>query len=222
MLNALLLSAYAAPLPVTTTGPRKLQGGVSVSFTCADVAGRTNLINAGAYCYMLDDSHPGTLSSVSSATGGGASCSDYYISVPGTPGANRLCYLDGSKCKASEAVTDCANTPPAAPSPPTLPQFGGMGRTDLKAITTEEVWCYMLDDSHPTVRDRYGACETYFYTDPKYPGQVNFCRLDGSKCKASPTWTTVANAPPTPPRPAPSPPPLITRCTDDPSYQDVW
>ena len=212
MLNALLLSAHAAPLPVTTTSPRKLQGGVSVSFTCADIAGRTNLIDSGAFCYQLDDSHPGTLSSISSSTGGGMSCADYYIT---TAGGSKVCYLNGNKCKASDLVT--------GDGCPTLPQYASLGRTNLKSITSEEVWCYMLDSSHPDVLARHGACEDYFYTDDKHPGKVNYCTMTDGMCKPSETWTTVANAPPVPPSPAPPPPPPPpTRCTDDPTYVDVW
>lgn len=78
------------------------------SFSCADVAGRTNLrtVNVPAstagldstgliFCYQLDSSHSEVRSAVSDATGG-LGCENFYVgpSPYHTPGANRFCYMD--------------------------------------------------------------------------------------------------------------------------------
>ena len=39
------------------------------------------------------------------------------------------------------------------------------GRTDLKSLLPEQVWCYMLDSSHPSVVAAHGACENYYSTN---------------------------------------------------------
>ena len=39
------------------------------------------------------------------------------------------------------------------------------GRTDLKSLLPEQVWCYMLDASHPSVVAAHGACENYYSTN---------------------------------------------------------
>ena len=35
----------------------------------------------------------------------------------------------------------------------------------------------MLDSSHPEVAAAYGACEDYYVTDAKFPGQLRLCVL---------------------------------------------
>ena len=86
---------------------------VAQSFSCANVAERTNLrtvtvpaSTAGLdstgliFCYQLDSSHAAVRSAVSDATGG-LGCDDFYVgpSPYHTPGANRFCYLDAASNK---------------------------------------------------------------------------------------------------------------------------
>ena len=87
------------------------------------------------------------------------------------------------------------------------------GRTNLKSLLPQVVWCYMLDSSHPTIAASAPPCESSYYTDETVAGGVKFCWLDGShsppRCKATSSWIYCDNAPPTIPSPlAPPLPPL--------------
>ena len=225
MLAGLLLAASAAP----PLAGRKLQS----SFTCADLDGRHNLINTGHYCYELDgDPNPGydVLARVQQLTGGGATCDSYYITMPNSPGDNKLCYTNNKgKCRATGNFT-CVNTPPAAPypprsppSPPPIPPPPPLppdayqlltqpphNKTNLKDAVN--VFCYNHQNM-PGFVEGVNSCTDYFFTDGKYPGKVNFCRvvtdpdpLKPPKCKPSEEWTNVTLAPPVPPLPSPPPP----------------
>ena len=54
------------------------------------------------------------------------------------------------------------------------------GRTNLLSLP-EEVWCFMLDSSHPDIVAAYGDCEDYFATSDDEPGAVKMCYLDGTR-----------------------------------------
>ena len=56
---------------------------------------------------------------------------------------------------------------------PAAPTFSELvsGRVDLLSLP-EEVFCYMLDDSHPHIRDRYGPCEHYYISSAYHPGEL--------------------------------------------------
>lgn len=101
---------------------------------CASRSGKTDLATltgaaANHFCFELDASHPGTLAAV-----GGGSCSDYYTT--GAAGV-RFCYLDGSNCKAMDAIS-CF--PPPSPPPPVssaAPPSSTSPRPDLDSETTQ-------------------------------------------------------------------------------------
>ena len=186
----------AAILVAAVTLPSLAAGQSTPS--CGDLAGRTDLLPTGNWCYQLDSSHPDVLAAV------GGSCTDYYVSSTNTPNGVKLCYLDGDTCKSSEMIV-CASPPgpPGLASPSMPPLFTSViaGRTNLLSLP-ETVWCYHLDDTNPTFVSTYGTCESFYFTDVKFPGAVNLCVMhsDG-KCKSSTAWVYTSMAPPGPPPP---------------------
>ena len=99
----------------------------------------------------------------------------------------------------------------AAPSQPTaVPCPELAGRTNLRDLP-EEIWCYMLDSSHPDIEARYGSCENFYWHVLEVAGGVRLCTTVGSRCRGGPLQHCL-EAPPALPSPAvpPSLPPLCT------------
>ena len=66
--------------------------------TCPELESRKNIDGTGAFCYMLDSSHP----SVAAQYG---PCESAYTTLVGRPGIVRYCYIDSrGRCKAAPPI----------------------------------------------------------------------------------------------------------------------
>ena len=94
-------------------------------------------------------------------------------------------------------------------TPPNCPQLAGLTNLATVSYAGAEVWCYMLDSSHPDVLATIGGtCGDYYVTSANTPGGNYQCVFDtaDNKCKGG-TVFICANTPPLPPSPSPPPPP---------------